>query len=113
MLIKLEDSVKFANSKNCSVQEYKLQSKILSAATAIINGRYPNKGRSANLKCEQTYYVISGTGIVHSDKGDFEIRTGDLYFFEIKEKYWIEGKKLFIYMSNSPPWNPDQYKNVD
>jgi len=112
MHIKLKDSQKFENSKNCTVQEYKLPSKNLSAATAIINGRYPDKGRSVNIKCEQTYYVISGVGIIHSEKGDFKISKGDLYFFEKEEKYWVEGKQLFVYMSNSPAWYPEQYKST-
>jgi len=113
MLIKKTNSIKKSNSKQCIVWEYNIKSKTLSAATAMINGRYPDKGSARNAECEETYYVISGTGIIHSEKGDFKISIGDLYFFEKKEKYWVEGKNLFLYLSNSPSWYPEQYKNVD
>ena len=72
--------------------------------------RYPDSGRAANMECEEIYYVISGTGTIHSDKGDFKIAKGDLYLFEKKEKYFVEGKKLFIFLMNAPPWNLKQYK---
>ena len=113
MLIKKKDAKKFHNSKNCTVYEYNTSSKILSAATALINERYPDKGKSVNTKCEETYYVISGSGIIHTDKGEFKITKGDVYFFKKNEKYWVEGKKLFIYLSNSPSWYPEQYKNIE
>lgn len=113
MLVKKKNSIKVSNSKQCRVWEYPIQSKILSAATAIINGRYPDKGRSINTKCEEIYYVISGSGIIHSEKGNFKVTKGDAYFFKKKEKYWVEGKELFLYLSNTPSWYPGQYKNVD
>jgi len=57
--------------------------------------------------------VISGSGVVHSEKGDFEIKEGDAYHFEKGEKYWVEGKKLFLAMTNAPQWNLEQHKIID
>ncbi len=73
MHIKKLDAKKFENSKDCTVWEYKFPSKNLSYATALIDGRYPEQKRVTNLECEEIYFVISGSGIVHSEKGDFEI----------------------------------------
>jgi len=79
----------------------------------LINGRYPEQKKVSNLESEEIYFVISGTGTVHSDKGNFEINQGDMYFFEKDEVYWIEGKELFLTLFNSPPWTPEQHKVVD
>jgi mannose-6-phosphate isomerase-like protein (cupin superfamily) len=112
MLIKKTQSEKKENSKACTVWEYMLPSKLFSFATALINGRYPDKGWVTNLECEEIYYVVSGLGVVHSEHGDFKIEKGDLYFFEKAEKYWVEGKNLFIMVTNTPPWFIEQYKNI-
>lgn len=113
MLIKKSASKKFQNSKDCTVWEYQFPSKDFSHATALIDGRYPEQKRATNLECEQTYFVISGSGIIHSEKGNFEISAGDLYFFEKGEAYWVDGSKLFVALVNAPKWTPEQYKIVD
>lgn len=113
MLIKKSQLKKVKNSKDCFVWEYKYPSSLFSFATASINGRYPDKGRVTNLECEEIYYVISGSGIVHSQYGDFEIKEGDLYFFKKTERYWTEGNNLFLVLVNAPKWIPEQHKIVD
>jgi mannose-6-phosphate isomerase-like protein (cupin superfamily) len=113
MLIKKSESKKKENSKSCTVWEYELPSKLFSFVTALINGRYPDKGMVANLQCEEIYYVVSGSGTVHSEYGDFKIEKGDLYFFKKAEKYWIEGENLFIILVNAPPWSVEQHKDIE
>lgn len=113
MHIKKSESKKFENSKDCTVWEYQFPSSLFSFGTALINGRYPDKGRVANLECEEIYFVVSGSGVVHSEFGDFEIKKGDLYFFKKAEKYWVEGKDLFLALVNAPKWNPAQHKNIE
>ena len=113
MLIRKSESKKIENSKDCTVWEYKYPSNQFSAATASINGRYPDNDRVTNLQCEEIYFVVSGSGIVHSEYGDFEIKGGDLYFFKKAEKYWVEGNNLFVVIVNSPNFSPDQHKNVE
>jgi len=113
MLVKKSEAKKFENSKDCTVWEYDFPSNGFSHATAIINGRYPDHGRVANLECEETYFVISGYGIIHSEKGDFEIREGDLYFFEKGEVYWVEGNNLFLVVVNAPKWTPKQHASIN
>ncbi len=113
MLVKKDKAIKIQNSKDCTVWEYRVPSENLSFATTLINGRYPDKKRVTNLECEEIYYVISGSGIIHSDKGDFNIEEGDFYFFEKGEKYWVEGKKLFLALVNVPRWSLEQHKIID
>lgn len=55
---------------------------------------------------------MSGAGTVHSEKGDFEISEGDLYFFEKGEKYWVQGNKLLLVLVNAPKWTAEQYRPV-
>jgi mannose-6-phosphate isomerase-like protein (cupin superfamily) len=94
------------------VWEYLFPSNDFSFATALIDGRYPEEKRVANLECEEVYYVISGDGVVHSEKGDFEIEKGDLYHFEKGEAYWVKGNELFVALVNAPKWTPEQHKVV-
>ncbi|MFH1889990.1 MAG: cupin domain-containing protein [Candidatus Kuenenbacteria bacterium] len=113
MLVKKSSATKIQNSKDCTVWEYDYPSKLFSFATAFIEGRYPEEKRTVNLECEEVYYALSGSGIIHSEKGDFEISEGDLYFFEKGEIYWTEGNKLLLVLVNAPKWSPEQHKIVD
>jgi mannose-6-phosphate isomerase-like protein (cupin superfamily) len=108
MLIKRENT-ELKDSLTCKVWEYDFPINDLGCATALINGRYPEKGKSKNLECEQIYYIISGKGIIFSDKGDFEVSEGDAYFFSKNEKYFVEGDNLFVVIINAPKWHSEQY----
>jgi mannose-6-phosphate isomerase-like protein (cupin superfamily) len=59
------------------------------------------------------FFVISGSGTIHSEKGDFEINEGDSYSLEQGEKYYIKGDKLLVSLINAPKWTPEQQKVVD
>ena len=72
MLIRKEKSRKYESSQSCTAQEYDFPTKNLSFATVLVNGRYPKEKRTANTECEEIYYVISGTGTVHSEKGWYD-----------------------------------------
>ena len=104
MLIKKKDAVKKSNSLECTVWEYPQASNLVSFATSVITGRYPPKGMVCNTKVEEIYYVISGTGVIHSEKGEFKIEQEDVYFFETKEKFYVVGNKLHLALINAPPW---------
>jgi len=113
MLIKKSESKKFQNSTDCTVWEYEFPSKDFSYATALIDGRYPEQYKVTNLDCEEIYFVISGSGVVHSEKGDFKIQEGDVYFFEKAEIFWVEGIKLLVALVNAPKWTPEQHIIVE
>lgn len=113
MLIKKSEAKAVQNSPDCTVSEYAYPSDNFSAATALIDGRYPQKNRVTNLACEEIYYVISGEGTIHSEKGDYVIFQGDVYHFEKGEVYWVEGMKLFVVVVNAPKWTPEQHEVVE
>jgi mannose-6-phosphate isomerase-like protein (cupin superfamily) len=113
MLIKKSEAEKKQNSGECTVWEYEYPSTLFSFARAYINGRYPEEERVANLECEEVYFVLSGSGTIHSEKGDFQISEGDLYFFEKGERYWIHGQELSLVLVNAPPWNARQHVSKD
>jgi mannose-6-phosphate isomerase-like protein (cupin superfamily) len=112
MRIKEEDSIGKRNSATCFVREYPIKSKKLGFAVAEINGRYPEEGYSVNELCELVYYVISGFGTLNCDGDYYELNRGDLFFIKPKSKYWIEGKNLLIAIPSTPPFSPNQYKQV-
>tara|TARA_Y100000310_G_C20652470_1_gene800192 strand:+ start:681 stop:1022 length:342 start_codon:yes stop_codon:yes gene_type:complete len=113
MLFKRSDADHKTYSGACSVREYNLPSEDFSFATAVINGCFPENGRVSNTKCDEIYFVISGSAVIHSDKGDFEICEGDVYFFKKGEKYWVEGSNLSLALVNTPKWFPEQHKIVE
>ncbi|HNQ31787.1 MAG TPA: hypothetical protein PKG71_04610 [Candidatus Woesebacteria bacterium] len=112
MLISKSQTKKDTKSDQCTVWGYDFPSKLLSFATAYINGRYPDIDRVSNLDCEGIYYVTGGSGVVHSEFGDFKIIAGDVYHFKKAEKYWVEGKDLKLVLVNAPKWTINQYKKV-
>ena len=113
MLIKKSETVKIENSDSCTVFEYQFPSEHVSFATSQINGRYPDSGKVSNLECEEMYYVLEGSGVVHSEKGDFEIKAGDVYHFSAKERYYVVGEGLKLAVINAPPWKPEQHKHYE
>ncbi len=112
MLIKKSEAVEVNNSAACTIWEYNYPSSAFSLATAFIDGRYPSEKRAVNLDCEEVYYVVSGSGVVHSEKGDFALSVGDVYHFEKGEVFWVEGKKLSLVLVNAPKWFPEQHQIV-
>jgi mannose-6-phosphate isomerase class I len=113
MLIKKQNAIKHENSKTCTAWEHNHPTKNLSYATILINGRYPEQKRVTNLESEEIIFVISGSGTIHSEKGDFELNPGDSYHIQIEEKYYIEGDSLLLGITNAPKWTFEQYRNVD
>jgi mannose-6-phosphate isomerase-like protein (cupin superfamily) len=113
MLIKKGSIDKKQNSQDCTVWEYEYPSNNFSFATALINGRYPEKNKAVNNGCEGAYYIISGSGMIYSEKGEFLVSQGDLYYFEKGEKYWVSGVDLFVGIINAPRWTSEQYEIVE
>jgi mannose-6-phosphate isomerase-like protein (cupin superfamily) len=112
MLIKKSQVKKKINSDQCIFWEYDSQSKDVSFAIAYINGRFPEQKRVVNTECEEIYYVLSGSGVIHSEFGNFIIEKGDFYHFKKGEKYWSKGKELKLVLVNIPRWSSEQLKFV-
>ena len=64
-LIKFEQTEKFKNGENCEVLEYPLDDKDINISTAVLSGRYPEKGYCVNEQCKELIYVVSGSGTLN------------------------------------------------
>ncbi len=113
MIIKNNQANEKTNSKSCVVREYPFKSKLLGIATALINGRYPDKGKAINYECEETYYVISGKAKLYHQDGEHILEKGDAFFFEKGKWYWLEANDLEVVVSTSPAWFPEQNENIN
>jgi len=115
MLVKKVDAKKVENSDKCTVWEYDTSAttKNFNVATAFIDGRFPDEKRVVNLELEEIYYVRSGSAVIHSEKGDFNIQKGDVYLFEKGEKFWLDADELSLVVTCAPAFDPEQHKIVD
>lgn len=114
---KIIESSKAFSKKNggtCEVLEYLFCQPNLGLARAKINGRYPaeQNTRVINKTCDLIYFVIKGTGIIHTPEGDFTINVDDAVYLSRQEWYWVEGKNLEVIVVSAPAWTADQYVEV-
>jgi mannose-6-phosphate isomerase-like protein (cupin superfamily) len=98
--------LKYVNKKITSKKEYNFkavccffwgynsQNENMSFVRAYIDGRFTNNGRVANTDCEEIYFVLDGSEIIHPEFNDFNVEKDDLYHFKKGEKCWLEGKQL-------------------
>jgi len=102
----------FKNSEACAAIEYPLGDKDINGAVIEINGRYPDKGRTVNLKCKEMVYIIRGSGRLVIEGKEVKLNEGDLVLIEAGEKFFWEGD-LIMFSSCAPAWNHEQYKEVE
>ena len=60
--VKREAAVKHAQSPQCVVYEYPMQTSEMNIAVAEVKGRYPEQGYALNHACSEMGYVIKGNG---------------------------------------------------
>ena len=113
MRIKQSESTKINNSDACTIWEYAYPSDASSVAVAHIDGRYPAAGRVVNTECEEVYYVLSGSGVVHMDQEELSIAEGDLCYFSANESWCVEGDSLKLLVVNAPKWRPEQHEIIE
>jgi hypothetical protein len=102
------------NSSSCAVNEYIFNQPSIGIAKALIHGRYPiapNK-KNINIKSDIVYFVLGGSGVVHTAAGDFTLEPHDALFIAHGSWYWTDGNNLDILVISSPEWNVEQYKEV-
>lgn len=113
MLIKRDATSAKSNSPACTVFEYLFHKSNLGIATSHINGRYPEAPKKAvNQKSDMIYFVIGGSGTIHTQNGSFSLSQGDAYFIDHGTWYWVEGDNLEIAIISNPDWYPEQYKEI-
>jgi mannose-6-phosphate isomerase-like protein (cupin superfamily) len=111
-VIHKEQTKIFKASNSCTATEYPLGDKDINGAVIEIKGRYPDKGRTVNLKCKELSYVIKGSGKVAIEGVESEINEGSLILIEPGEKFFWEGN-LTMFMPCTPAWYPKQHKEVE
>lgn len=107
----LSRSTKNRVTPNCIAVEYPNGDEDIWGAVIKLNGRYPEKGRTVNLKCKELVYFIEGKGKLVVDGKEVEVKKGDQLVISPGEKFYWEGK-MVMFMPCAPSWYPDQHKEV-
>ena len=111
-IIRKDQTETFKNGNNCIAIEYPSDDKDINGAIIELTGRYPDKGKSVNLKSKELAYIIKGFGRVVINNEEFEISEGDLIYIEPNEKIHWEGN-LTMFLPCTPAWTKEQYKKID
>lgn len=111
-LVKLEQAQEFSNSDKCKGLEYPLDDTDINFSTAVINGRYPDKGYCVNEKCKELIYVMEGKGTLNKKEGTIEFSKGDAILIDKGEVYYWDGQ-CTIAMPCTPAWYPEQHKLIE
>ena len=97
----------------CIITECSFEKKTIDLAVAEISGRYPETGCCVNEQCDEAAYIFEGTVNVTKKDGDTHLlNSGDSVFISKDEPFFWEGNGKMV-ISCSPPWTPEQYKNVE
>ena len=94
MRVTKDQAQRSQHGATCKIYKYMLPSENLSLVTAEISGRYPEKGKVLNEVCEETYFVTSGSCIIHHQSGVYSLRAGDVFFFPKGQWWWVEAEGL-------------------
>ncbi len=111
-IVKLKDSERFNNSDTCEVVEYPLGDPDINCATAVITGRYPEKGYCVNEKCKEMIYVIEGKGSLNKKDETINFEKGDVILIEKGEIYFWDANCRIV-MPCTPAWYPEQHKLIE
>lgn len=95
-------------SPTTSVEEYRMPNQTLSGATAIVYGRYPEKGYATNTKSHELALVISGNGFIGTKRKRMAIELGDCILIRPNEQFYWSGN-MAIFMVCAPSWKPSQH----
>ena len=111
-IIKQKNAQQFTNGNNCQVLEYPFNDQDINIASAIITGRYPDKGYAVNTKCKEIIYVIKGKGTIYKKDSTITFKKGDVIMISPHEEYFFDAN-CTILMPCTPAWYKEQYKNID
>ena len=97
-LIKFEKAEKFKNGENCEVLEYPLNDIDINISTAVLSGRYPEKGYCVNEECKELNYLLNYRKttvkhiitpkfkIINKNKLEFEDCFTENYYYIIRKE---------------------------
>ena len=108
-IVKQKQTHWIENSPTSTVEEYLMPDRDISGATAIISGRYPEKGFAVNTKSKELVMVLSGDGYIGTTKKKTPIVIGDCILIKSNEKYFWDGH-MALFMVCTPTWKKSQHK---
>ncbi|MFH1280922.1 MAG: cupin domain-containing protein [Candidatus Beckwithbacteria bacterium] len=111
-LIKKNNKHKFSPYKGTIVWEYPTDNPDINGAVVEINGRYPDKGRVVNHKCQELVYVVKGKGRLVCEGKPTLFEKGDILIIDSGEKYYWQGD-FTACVSNAPKWTPEQHETLE
>lgn len=110
-IVKQKKTVWVDASPTTSVEEYRMHEPKISGATAVISGRYPEKGFAVNTKAHELVLVLSGNGFVGTRRRRIPIELGDCILLQPKEKYYWDGH-MAIFIACAPSWKSREHKII-
>lgn len=93
-------------------KDFTLDSTLANLAEIELTQRYPETGFALNTQSEMIVYISEGK--VLFAQGEKKIFTkGSAVRVKPNEKYfWLPLKKVRMIVFSTPPWTPEQHKNV-
>lgn len=108
-IVKQKETRRVDTSPNSSIEEYLMPETRVSGATAIISGRYPEKGYVTNLVSYELVLVLSGDGFIGiKNKKEVSIELGNCILIRPKEKYYWKGY-MALFIVCTPTWRKRQH----
>lgn len=95
------------------IYKYPFQTKLLSVAKMVVNGRHPN-GKNKFLlehKCNFIIYVLKGKGIIYAGNEIFEVQKAESVFVPIENKFAVEGNLEYVSF-DAPAFFPGQSEEI-
>lgn len=113
MKIVHQDQAKFfKNSESCDAFEYDLRHVDLGAARVKVCGRYPDHGRVSNAECQETAYILAGSGTISIENTERGFSAGDVILIERGERYFWQGE-FAAFLFSTPAWSAEQCRELD
>lgn len=105
-----ENSLKFKNG-NITAREYPINDPDINCAVVEIKGRHPASDFLINEKCKELVYITNGVVSLNTEDQSVVLNEGDMAMIKKGERYFWDGYATMI-TSCTPPWTPEQNKNV-
>lgn len=111
-IVKQKKAKRVDLSKTTLVEEYIMREPAINGATAIITGRYPEKGYVVNSLSHELVLVLSGNGYIGTKRKKYSIELGDCILLQPKEKYFWNGH-MALFTVCTPKWKSRQHHVVE
>lgn len=110
-----KESQTYTNAVSLSEsKEYPIDDHEIDCAIVKVNGQYPGNNKFAvNEKSKELLFVVEGEGTIEIKNGEIkEFGKYDTILIDRGELYRFNAHASFCVVC-TPPWTPEQHKNVD